>query len=184
MFARWGRFVYRFRWATLVVSALLLGLSVAGILTGATLAGNGGFGADLAAGKAAKLINDEIKLQGTTTGSSVELIYSSDTLNAHDSAYQAALESSVASLSFDSRVTGIRTPYNVPADQQSAFISRNGREALVVVELKDASTKAQKYIDQVVGEVRSGPVSFVATGQVPINVAFNKSLESDLNRAE
>ncbi len=184
MFARWGRVVYRFRWATLVVSALLLGLSVVAILTGATLAGNGGFGADLAAGKAAKLITDEIKLQGTTTGSSFELIYSSDSLNASDQAYQAALENSVASLGFDSRVTGIRTPYNVPAAQQSAFISRNAHEALVVVELKDSSVKAQKYIDQVVSEVHTGPLSFVATGQVPINVAFNKSLESDLNRAE
>jgi putative drug exporter of the RND superfamily len=184
MFARWGRFVYRFRWATLVVSALLLGLSVVAILTGANLAGNGGFGADLAAGKAAKLITDEIKLQGTTTGSSFELIYSSDSLNASDQAYQAALENSVASLGFDSRVTGIRTPYNVPAAQQSAFISRNAHEALVVVELKDSSVKAQKYIDQVVSEVHTGPLSFVATGQVPINVAFNKSLESDLNRAE
>ena len=184
MFARWGRFVYRFRWATLVVSALLLGLSVAGILTGASLAGNGGFGNDTPAGKAAKLISDEIKLQGTTTGSSFELIYNSASLNARDPAYQAALENSVASLSFDSRVTGIRTPYNVPADQQAAFISRSGREALVVVELKDRSVNAQKYIDQVVSEVHAGPLSFVATGQVPINVAFNKSLESDLNRAE
>jgi putative drug exporter of the RND superfamily len=184
MFARWGRFVYRFRWATLVVSALLLGLSVAGILTGASLAGNGGFGNDTAAGKAAKLISDEIKLQGTTTGSSFELIYSSASLNARDPAYQAALENSVASLSFDSRVTGIRTPYNVPAAQQAAFISRSGREALVVVELRDRSINAQKYIDQVVSEVHAGPLSFVATGQVPINVAFNKSLESDLNRAE
>jgi putative drug exporter of the RND superfamily len=184
MFARWGRFVYRLRWATLVVSVVLLGLSVGAILTGATLAGNGGFGADLAAGKAAKLINDEIKLQGTTTGSSFELIYSSDSLNARDPAYQAALENSVASLSFDSRVTGIRTPYNVPVAQQSAYISRNGHEALVVVELRDSSVKAQKYIDQVVGEVHTGPLSVVATGQVPINVAFNKSLESDLNRAE
>jgi len=64
MFARWGHFVYRFRWATLIGSALLLGLSIAAILTGGTLAGNGGFGADLPAGKAAKLIGDEIHPQG------------------------------------------------------------------------------------------------------------------------
>ena len=28
MFAAWGRFVYRFRWATLVASGLLLGVSI------------------------------------------------------------------------------------------------------------------------------------------------------------
>src|SRR5690242_5227393 len=112
MFARWGRFVYRFRWLTLVASALLLGLSVAAILTGASLAGNGGFGANLAAGTAAKLITSEIHAQGAS-GSSFELIYSSPTLAASDPAFQAALENSVASLDFDSRVTAVRTPYNV-----------------------------------------------------------------------
>ena len=47
MFARWGRFVYRFRWATLVVSAVLLGLSIVAIFTGGTLADNSGFDSDL-----------------------------------------------------------------------------------------------------------------------------------------
>ena len=66
MFARWGRFVYRFRWATLIASALLLGVSIVAIFTGGTLADNGGFGANLPAGKAAKLIKDEIHPQGAT----------------------------------------------------------------------------------------------------------------------
>jgi len=184
MFARWGRFVYRFRWATLIASMVLLGLSVAALLTGAQLAGNGGFGANLAAGTAAKLITSEIKAQGSSTGSSFELIYSSPTLTASDPAFQTAVEDSVASLPFDSRVTAVRTPYNVPAIQSSAFISRDAHEALVVVELRDGSVKAQDYIDQVVGEVHSGPLHMVATGQVPINLAFNKTLESDLQQAE
>ena len=70
MLARWGRFVYRFRWATLVASVLLLGLSIVAILTGATLAGNGGFGASLPAGQAAKLKSDQIQVQSGTAGSS------------------------------------------------------------------------------------------------------------------
>src|SRR5258708_14379065 len=55
MFARWGRFVYRFRWATLIASALLLGLSIVAVLTGANLTNSGNFGSDLAAGQASKL---------------------------------------------------------------------------------------------------------------------------------
>jgi RND superfamily putative drug exporter len=184
MFARWGRFVYRFRWATLIASAVLLGLSVAGALTGAQLAGNGGFGGNLAAGTAAKLITSEIRAQGTSSGSSFEMIYSSPTLTANDPAFQTAVKDSVASLPFDSRVSAVRTPYNVPTIQRSAFISRDTHEALVVVELKDSSLKAQTYIDQVVGEVHQGPLQMVVTGQVPINVAFNKSLEKDLQQAE
>jgi RND superfamily putative drug exporter len=185
MFARWGRFVYRFRWATLVVSAVLLSLSVVAIFTGGTLADNSGFGSDLPAGKAAKLIKDEIHPQGITgtAGSSLTLIFSSSSLSALDPAFQAAVEQAVAPLSSDSRVTSVTTPYT-PAGANGALISKDSHKALVVVNLKDDSHTAQSYINQVVGEVHPGALSVVATGQVPINVAFNKSLENDLNRAE
>ena len=184
MFARWGRFVYRFRWATLIASALLLGLSVVGILTGGTLAGNGGFGANLPAGTASKLINDEIHTQAGKVGSGFTLIFSSPSLTAGDPVFQQAVQGAVAPLGSDPRVTGVRTPYSVPADQRPAFISKDSHKVLVIVDLKDDALTAQGYINQLVGEVHSGSLSVVATGQVPINVAFNKSLENDLNRAE
>jgi len=186
VFARWGRFVYRFRWATLVVSAVLLGLSILAIFTGGTLADTGGFGADLPAGKAAKLIKDEIHPQGLTGtgGSSFTLIFSSSSLSADDAGYQRAVEAAVAPLSSDSRVTTVTTPYSVRAADKAALISRDSHKALVIVGLRDGARTAQGYINQVVGEVHPGSLSVVATGQVPINMAFNKSLENDLNRAE
>src|SRR4030088_866760 len=104
MFARWGRFVYRNRWATLVASALLLGISVLAIFTGGTLADSGGFGANLPAGKAAKLIADEIHPQGTTAKaglSSFTLIFSSPTLRAAHPAFQKVVQAAVAPLSGD-----------------------------------------------------------------------------------
>src|SRR6266850_847537 len=186
MFARWGRFVYRFRWATLIASALLLGLSIVAIFTGGTLADNGGFGADLPAGKAAKLIADEIHPQGLTAkgGSSFTLIFSSASLAAGDPEFQKAVEDAVVPLTGDLRVTTVTTPYYGPDAQKAALISKDSHKALVLVVLRDDSRKAQSYINEVVGEVHPGPLSVVATGQVPINQAFNKSLENDLNRAE
>src|SRR3977135_3577225 len=126
MFASWGRFVYHFRWATLVVSALLLGLSVVGVLTGATFASNGGFGADLPAGKAAKLISDEIHPQGgtATLRSTFTLIFSSPSLPADAASYQQAWQDAVAPLSSDAHVTAVTTPYSVPAAQRSPLVSR------------------------------------------------------------
>lgn len=183
MFARWGRFVYRFRWATLVASALMLGLSVIALFTGAPLRDNGSFGADLAAGKTAQLVNQEISSQAPT-GSSMTLIFSSATLNVTDPAYQSALEAAVAPLTSDSRVSAVRTPYNVPTIQQSSLISRDGHKALVIVELRDGNQAAQKYIDQLAAEVHPGVLGVVATGQVPVNQAFNATLENDLQRAE
>jgi len=184
MFARWGRFVYRFRWATLVASALLLGLSIVALLTGAQLAGNGGFGGNLPAGQAAKLVSDEIQAQKGSPGSSMTLLFSSSTMSVTDPAYQAAVENAVTALSNDSRVTALQTPYSVPPADRTGLISRDGRMALVVVELKDSSLKAQGYFEQLVAEVHPGPLRVVATGDVPINQAFNTTLESDLRRAE
>ena len=184
VFARWGRFVYRFRWATLVVSALLLGLSVVGVLKGGTLAGNGGFGADLAAGQTQKLIDREIHPQKAAIGSGFILIFSSPKLKVTDLAFQSAVEQAVAPLASDPRVTGVNTPYTVPSAAQPIYISRNQHEALVFVNLKDNSITAQGYIGSLLAEIHPGALSMVATGNVPINLAFNKTLESDLQRAE
>jgi putative drug exporter of the RND superfamily len=186
MFDRWGRFVYRYRWATFVVSGVLLGLSIAGILTGGTLAGNGGFGASLAAGKAAKLIAQEIQpeqAQGPV-GSSMELIYTSATLSATDPAFESAVEQSLAPVLGDTRVVGVDTPYSVVSIAKSSYISKDSHKALVIVHFKDPSLKAQGYVDQVIAEVHPAPLSVVATGQVPLNLAFNNTLEQDLQRAE
>ncbi|HEY2598153.1 MAG TPA: MMPL family transporter [Candidatus Dormibacteraeota bacterium] len=184
MLDRWGRFVYRRRWTVLVVSAVLLGLSIAGILTGGTLAGNGGFGANLAAGQTAKLITAEIQPEAAPTGSTMELVVVSPTLTATDAAFQAALEQSVAGLLGDARVTRVDTPYSVPASAQSSYVSKDSHEALVIVHFKDSSVAAQKYVGQVISEIRPSALKVYATGQVPINLAFNNTLEQDLQRAE
>ena len=184
MFARWGRFVYRRRWATLVVSGLLLGLAIVGIATGGTLAGNGGFGANLAAGQAAKLITDEIQPQQAAPGSGFDVIFSSSSLTATDPAFQSAVEQAVSPLSSDPRVTGVTTPYSVPALEQPRLISKDSHKALVFINLKDNSVKAQKYFTDLVAKIHPGPLQMVVTGQVPINQAFNTTLEQDLQRAE
>jgi RND superfamily putative drug exporter len=185
MFDRWGRFVYRRRWAVLGVSAVLLGLSVAGIRGGAPLAGNGGFGANLASGQTAKLITAEIQPEQAPTGSTMELIVTSATLTATDPAYQSAVEQSIGALLTDPRVARVDTPYKpVPASAQSSYISKDSHEALVIVHFKDTSVIAQKYEPQVVAEIRPSAVKVYVTGQVPINLAFNNTLEQDLQRAE
>src|SRR5487761_767678 len=169
MFARWGRFVYRFRWSMLVASTLLLGLSIVAILTGASLTSSGNFGTDIPAGQANTLINDEIHPQGAPAGSSFTLIFSSASLTATDPGFQSALQDAVAPLDTDSRVAAVRTPYNVPQIEQAAFISRDSHKALVIVDLNDGLVKAETYIDQVTGEVRPGVLSVVVTGNVPIS---------------
>jgi RND superfamily putative drug exporter len=168
----------------LIVSGVLLGLSVAGILMGGRLADNGGFGANLEAGKAAKLVATEIQHDQAPTGSGMELIFMSGTLAATDQGFQSAVEQSIAPVLADPRVTGADTPYNVPVGARSSYISNDGHKILVLVHFKDSSIKVQGYLAQVMSEIRPSGLQVLATGQVPINVAFNKTLEQDLQRAE
>jgi len=184
VFARWGRFVYRFRWAVLLASALLLGVSIVGIFTGGVLVDSGGFGADLAAGRAQKLITSEIHPQKKVTGSQVTLIFGSPTLTVTDPAYKNELEQALAPLASDPRVTSVTTPYTAPAAAQSSYISRDQHEALVIVALKDNASTSKGYIPAVLAEIHPGNLTMLATGGVLISQAFNKTLEGDLQRAE
>jgi len=114
----------------------------------------------------------------------MDLIFSSSSLTANDPAYQSAIEAAVAPLTRDTRVTAVRTPYNVPVVERTAFISKDQHKVQVIVDLKDPSKKAQGYFNDVAAKVRPGPLQAVVTGQVPLNTAFNKTLEKDLQRAE
>jgi RND superfamily putative drug exporter len=176
--------VYRFRWAVLVISALLLGLSIVATFTGGTLTDSGSFGADLPAGQAQKLITAEVHPQKKVTGSQVTLIFRSPTLTVTDPAYKAALESALAPLADDPRVTSVSTPFTVPAEAQASYISRDQHEALVIVALKDVSSTSRGYIPAVLAEIHPGNLTMLATGGVLISQAFNKTLEGDLQRAE
>ena len=168
----------------LVVSALLLGVSIVATFTGGKLVDSGGFGADLPAGQASKLITAEVQPQKKVVGSQVTLIFRGSTLTVTDPAYKAALESALAPLADDPRVTSVSTPFTVPAEAQASYISRDQHEALVIVALKDSSSTAKGYIPAVLAEIHPGNLAMLATGGVLISEAFNKTLEGDLQRAE
>src|ERR1051326_2105190 len=183
MFARWGRLGYRRRRVLLFRSAVLLGLSIGGIATGGTLAENASFGTQLPAGQANKLIQRELRPnQGSSTGSQMLLLFRSDTLVANDAAFKVALEEALLPLYYDSRVTGIYTPYTVP--DPSNLISRDQHMVEVQVTLKDNSPVAARYYKQLLAKADPGPLTMTATGQVPLNDAFNTTLEEDIQRAE
>jgi len=152
-------------------------------MTGGNLAANGNFGADLPAGKASKLIQQEMRPnQATSSSSEITLLFGSTTLLASDDAFKSALEQAVAPLETDPRVTSVYTPYNVP--DPSNLMSRDKHHALVEVQLRDSSSNAAKYLHELLAMVHPGPLTVVATGQVPLNDAFNTTLESDVQRGE
>ncbi|HMC68613.1 MAG TPA: MMPL family transporter, partial [Mycobacteriales bacterium] len=72
----------------------------------------------------------------------------------------------------------------VPAADETNLISRDSHQALVVVDLKDRASKAQAYYRSILSEIHPRSLRMVATGQVPLNDAFNSTLEADLRTAE
>ncbi len=184
MFARWGRFVYRFRWATLAGSGVLLAVSVAGLLMGGTLTSGGPLTSNLESARAGNLITSDLK-SGSPATSNFVLVFSSMTLSVGDPAFKDAVTAALAPIQGDSRISSIITPYNAPnARVAQAFTSTNGHQALVSVDLKSTGMQARKDYDALRAQVHSDRLTVMGTGFVAINEAFNKTLEADLQRAE
>jgi len=188
LFARWGRFVYRFRWATLLVSAALLGISLTSLMLGGTLQSGGPLTSNLESFQAYRAINSELN---RNTGSSAratttfDLIFKSDTMSVGDADYKDAVTTALAPIANDSRVVGITSPYTVPTPQAAATLtSRDGHEALVFVEISSTGHQATLDYTSLRGKISSPSLTVWGTGFVPINQAFNTTLESDLQRAE
>ncbi|MEP6693817.1 MAG: MMPL family transporter [Chloroflexota bacterium] len=179
MFAAWGRFVYRRRWPVLAISVALL-LASGFIASQGGKLQSGGFIETAESGRASKLIEQELPRVG---GSTFTLIFSSDTLDAKDPAFRAAVEASLASLRTDPRVDTISTPYDASNVAQRGF-SKDGKAITVDVAAKDTIDVARDYYPELRAKVTSDKLKVQATGILAINNGFNAVLLQDLQRAE
>ncbi len=183
MFAGWGRFVYRNRWATLIGSGVLLAISIVGLAMGGTLTSGGPLTSNLEAARAGNLITSELGAAKQT--SNFSLIFKSDTLTVTDPAYKAAVTDALAPIQNDPRISNLTSPYNATNPRVAqAFTSRDGHEALVSIELTSSGQQSWKDYNDLRSKVHSSTLTVTGTGFVAINQAFNKTLESDLQRAE
>ncbi|TMB97611.1 MAG: MMPL family transporter [Chloroflexi bacterium] len=183
MFASWGRFVYRYRWATLAGSAVLLAISIAGLLMGGTLTSGGPLTSNLESARAGNLVTSELATSKMT--SNFVLIFSSQTQSVSDPAFKDAVTAALAPIAGDPRISSLVSPYNAPSPRVAqALTSTDGHQALVSIDLKSSGTQAHNDYDALRGDVKSDTLTVTGTGFVAINEAFNKTLESDLQRAE
>src|SRR5438132_443646 len=183
MFASWGRFVYRYRWATLASSGVLLAISIAGMLMGGTLTSGGPLTSNLESARAGNLVTSELATSKVT--SNFVLILPSKTQSVSDLAVKDALTAALAPIEGDPRISALVSPYNAPnARVAQALTSTDGHQALVSIDLKSSGTQAHNDYDALRNQVHSDTLTVTGTGFVAINEAFNKTLESDLQRAE
>ncbi len=183
MFARWGRFVYRNRWATLAGSGVLLAISIVGLLMGGTLTSGGPLTSNLESARAANLRTSELATSKVT--SNFVLIFSSKTLSVTDPEFRDAVTAAIAPIKDDPRIINLVSPYNAPnAGVAQALTSTDGHQALVSIDLRSSGTQAHTDYDSLRAKVQSDVLAVKGTGFVAINEAFNKTLEADLQRAE
>jgi putative drug exporter of the RND superfamily len=184
MFAAWGRFVYRWRWATLAMSVVLLGGSVVGLLTGSNLGNGNSLSSEFEAARASNLINDQLS-SGQPSQASFLLIFASPNRSTTDPMFQSEVEAALAPIQGDPRVADVTTPYNAksPAVAQ-AYTSKDGHMALVRVGLKSTGRQAASDYSALRAKVHASGLTVIGTGDVPVNNAFGTTLESDLQRAE
>jgi putative drug exporter of the RND superfamily len=180
MFAWWGQFVYRFRWAVLAVSAVMLAGSIVAFLNGGTLKNSGGQNTE--SGRAVALMQDQLPHSGA--GSSFVLVFSSAAMGVNDPAFKQAVLTALQPLKDDARVKTIETPFDVPAEQARAMTTTDGHRVFAQVNLKDDYPTARQYYKQLRAKVHSDHLQVLGTGNVAIGSDFDKYLESDLQRAE
>ncbi len=180
MFAAWGRYVYWHRWPVLAFSVALLIASGYLASQGGKLQ-SGGFIETAESGRASKLIERELPRVG---GSTFTLIFSSDTLNARDPEFRAAVEAAIASLRSDPRVDSVITPYDANNADQARSVSKDGKAIAVDVAAKDTVDVARDYYGALRAKVSSDKLKVQATGILAINHGFNEVLLQDLQRAE
>jgi putative drug exporter of the RND superfamily len=184
MFAAWGRFVFHRKWWVLAASVVLLA-GVAGV--GFSLQGqlNNTTHVHFESQRASDLLTSQFPKVTSDNGSSFEVLFTSSTLQVSDPAYRAAVEKILRPLLSDSRVKDVQTVYTLPAAQAPSLTSRNGKETLAFVNIKDSRSTARSYFTQIRDKVQpSGGLQTYVTGGLAIGSDFDTYLAQDLQRAE
>jgi len=181
MFARWGRFIYRFRRPVVVLSivAAVFAGTLASQAAGA-LSSGGWLDSDSESALVGERLDQEF---GTGQSSVIVVIQATDSgADARSPEFQAALAETVAGLAGDPRVTEV-IGYAEVGDER--FISTVGDAAYVLVGLALSDEDSVEIVDELRAEVRP-PAGYEAgmTGYGPLTADSAKLSEEDLQRAE
>jgi len=192
MLARWGHVVHRFRIAVIALSLLSLVPSLWLIAHGGRLATTD-IPTTTESGRALDLIGRE--LPGRPP--SFSFIFSSATRSAEDPAFRQEVERAVAPLREDAHVARVLTAYDPPVYDASMpaaqLVSRDGRRALVVVELKGEAAAFSSLEFSVLppdvypslrAKVKTETLEVLPVGNIPLNHDFTEVTRTDLRRAE
>src|SRR6266487_3066978 len=179
MLARLGGMLYCTRWIVLFLALV--------IVAGATIFGTGLFGSLKSGGfadpasessRAQNLL--DAKLGGSTAD--IIVLMGSNSMKATEPAFIDAATQLLAKLKARPEVASVTSYYSTHG---SSLLSRDGRETFAVVQLtaKDEATKENDY-KTIEPLITSPIVETKVGGNVAVNIAINKQVSTDLERAE
>ena len=179
MLARLGGMLYRTRWLVLVIALLIVsGTVVFGTGVFSSLK-SGGFNDPASESSRAQALLDT-KLGGATAD--IVILMSNSSLKATDATFMDAATQLLSKLKARPEVASITSYYST---HSASLLSRDGHETFAVVQLKakDEATKENDF-KTLQPLITSPTIETKVGGNVAVNVAVNKQVSSDLERAE
>src|SRR3984893_10802388 len=176
MFTSWGRLVYRFRWFTLLLSLLFLAGSAIVLTKLSTPPPSPSSSLATQSARA----NDHISQQTPQNDPTIDLVFSSASLQANDLAFQSAMQSALSPLQNNGGDKGAATHHTTHGAAAAAMQSKNGHEALAIVTLSGDQNHAQQDYSAVRSLVTSPTLTANATGGLATSYDFTYYLSHDL----
>src|SRR5215472_13220746 len=179
MLARLGGMLYRTRWLVLFVALLIVaGAAVFGSGLFDSLK-SGGFNDPSSESSRAQTLLDT-KLGGATPD--IVILMSSSTSKATDATFANEATQMLDKLKARPEVASITSYYST---HNASLLSRNGHETFAVVQLKPKDEGAKEKDFKTIQPLIASPIIKAQVGgNVAVNVAVNKQVSSDLERAE
>jgi len=181
MFEAWGRWVYRRRHGTLVVSGLVLLISVTLLILGGRLTTKTIHGIE--ADDALNLMDRQLPHPGE---SGFTVIFQSATLVTGDDAFAEAALAAVRPLRTDPSVASVRTPFDADT---SIFLaegmqSSDGHAAVAEVTLRPEAVLDTSLFPALRARIHGGPLTVTVTGPGAFRSDLDHALASDLQYGE
>lgn len=174
-----GAFVFRRRWAVLVVSALFLAFAVAGLVPGGTL--TSGVIHGLEAERAQRIVDD---FTGRPVDTTLLVVLHADGLDARSAEFRSAARAALDPLQNDPAVLSVVTPDRLPPSLAADMLDGPGGAELAYVTLRGDFARARGAYVRVRDRLRSNRLKIDCTGHLAFMHDLDRTLEHDLLRAE
>jgi putative drug exporter of the RND superfamily len=173
-----GLFAYRFRWAILLVWAVLV---IASMFFAPDLSGRlkgGGFeGSNSEAERVQNLMSEEFDVSPAT----LIVVFEADGLSARGEEFRRSQDKALEGVR---RMPEVRYVTTYADTQDPRFISDDGEKAYAVVAFNVSMDETRNVVDEVRGKVRSEELETYVTGAPAVYQDLEEASNEDIKRAE